>query len=136
MTYRYLTIKVNGKTKLKHRHIMEQHLGRPLHPGEQVHHRDENIRNNDIGNPVLLTAAEHQALHKQKHPLQAECRHCGGVFTPSPTKRARAKSCSPMCANALRSKSEKATKARQKALSEALIRANFTHEREIGLVAA
>lgn len=35
MTYRYLTVKVNGKTKLKHRHIMEQHLDRALLPGEQ-----------------------------------------------------------------------------------------------------
>lgn len=39
MAYRYPTVKVNGKTKLKHRHVMEQHLGRPLLPTEQVHHK-------------------------------------------------------------------------------------------------
>lgn len=28
MAYRYLTVKVNGKTKLLHRHLMEIRLGR------------------------------------------------------------------------------------------------------------
>ncbi len=134
MTYRYLTVKIDGKTKLKHRHIMELHLGRPLEAGEQVHHRDENIRNNDIGNLVVMTAKDHIAEHKQKHPLQSTCQHCGAIFTPAPTKRARAKSCSRPCANALRSKTEKATKSGPP-LSEALIRANFTHEREIARAA-
>jgi hypothetical protein len=135
MTYRYLTVKVDGKTKLKHRHIMEQHLGRALLPAEQVHHRDENIRNNDISNLVVMTAKDHMAEHKQKHPLQLTCQHCGKTFTPAPTKRARAKSCSMPCANALRSKTEKATKSRAP-MARALIQANFMHEGEIGWVAA
>lgn len=121
MTYRYLTVKVDGKTKLKHRHIMEQHLGRALLPGEQVHHKDENIRNNEINNLEVMTGAAHQAQHKQKHPLTTDCTVCGATFTPAPTKRGRAKTCSTPCANTSRSISEKATKGR----------ANFAHEAEI-----
>lgn len=120
MTYRSLTVKINGKTKLKHRHIMEQHLGRALRPDEQVHHKDENIRNNDIGNLEVLTVAQHQAQHKQKqkHPMTMDCKICGKTFTPAPTKRGRAKTCSKACADTSRSITEKATKGR----------ANFAHE--------
>lgn len=128
MTYRYLTIKVAGKTKLKHRHVMELHIGRPLASNEHVHHKDENIRNNDISNLELMTAAKHQSMHKQKHPLTSQCKVCGGKFTPAPTKRARAKTCSKPCANELRSRTERATKSRPPL-------ANFKHEREIARVA-
>lgn len=124
MTYRYVTEKFNGKTKLKHRHNMEQHSGRALLPGEQVHYRDENIRNNDISNLVVMTAKDHMAEHTQKHPLQLACQHCGKTFTPAPTKRARAKSYSSPRANALRSKTERATKSHAP-MAQALIPANF-----------
>ncbi len=110
MTYRYLTVKVNGKTMLKHRHLMEKHLGRALVAGEQVHHKDENTRNNDIKNLEVLTAAQHMAQHKQKYPLTTDCAVCGTTFTPAPTKRGRAKTCSTPCANISRSITEKATK--------------------------
>lgn len=44
-----------------------------------------------------LCAACHSQLHNQKHPLTKACVVCGAEFTPSPTKRARAKTCSPAC---------------------------------------
>jgi hypothetical protein len=39
----------------EHRLVMEEHLGRPLKPSEQVHHRDGDRTNNDISNLELWT---------------------------------------------------------------------------------
>lgn len=47
-----------------HRIVAEQILGRPLKPGEVVHHIDGNKRNN---NPENLMVFASQALHAQWH---------------------------------------------------------------------
>lgn len=47
-----------------HRIVAEQMLGRPLKPGEVVHHIDGNKRNN---NPENLMVFASQALHAQWH---------------------------------------------------------------------
>lgn len=39
----------------------------------------------------------HSQHHNQKHPLTKACVICGKSFTPHPTKRERAKTCSPAC---------------------------------------
>jgi len=49
----------------KHRHIMEQHIGRKLLDNEDVHHIDGNRFNNDISNLQLMTHAEHTNYHNQ-----------------------------------------------------------------------
>jgi HNH endonuclease len=54
----YRVITVNGRTVLEHRHVMEQHLGRPLRKGETVHHRDGNRSRNTIDNLELWTRAQ------------------------------------------------------------------------------
>ena len=49
-----------------HRVVAEQKLGRKLHPGEIVHHKDENKLNYSLDNlEVLKNQAEHLRLH---HP--------------------------------------------------------------------
>jgi len=56
--YRVLTI--NGKQILEHRHVMAQHLGRPLLPTESVHHKDGNRSRNVIGNLEIWLESEYR----------------------------------------------------------------------------
>jgi hypothetical protein len=58
-------IKVNGKSKMLHRVIMEEKLGRQLDPRERVHHIDCDERNNGDGNLYLFdNARQHQVAHR------------------------------------------------------------------------
>lgn len=47
----------------EHRLVMERKLGRPLKSNEIVHHKDRNVRNNNLSNLVLTTRAKHAAHH-------------------------------------------------------------------------
>jgi hypothetical protein len=63
-----------GKTKYvkrcgrhEHRIVAEQILGRPLEPGEIVHHIDRDGRNNDPSNLMIFgSRAEHMAEHRDE----------------------------------------------------------------------
>lgn len=66
--------KGEGKTYTKtyqrhtHRIVAEQKLGRPLRPGEIVHHKDENILNNHPDNiEIFASQAEHARHHALKN---------------------------------------------------------------------
>lgn len=48
----------------EHRLVMEQFIGRYLTPEEQVHHKDEDKRNNDISN---LELCANQKEHSEQH---------------------------------------------------------------------
>lgn len=62
----YRQIKIDGKNKREHRHVVELHLGRALLRSEDVHHIDKNKLNNAIDNLEILPHGKHATLHNNK----------------------------------------------------------------------
>ena len=78
----YRVICVDGIRKYEHRHVMEQHLGRPLLSTEVVHHKDHNRANNDISNLELLSShSEHRKLHSTRYAgeFEKQCSFCNEI---------------------------------------------------------
>ena len=48
----------------EHRSVAEEMLGRPLQPGEIVHHMDNQKHNNDPSNLQVMSRAEHLRVHR------------------------------------------------------------------------
>ena len=72
---RYL--KENGKHV--HREVAAKVLGRPLAPGEVVHHEDRAKNNNDPHNLIVFINQEHHARHhKLGHVNHTPC-DCDGI---------------------------------------------------------
>ncbi|MBZ9751743.1 HNH endonuclease [Deinococcus sp. HMF7604] len=70
--------KATGKKVLLHRKIAEERLGRPLLPGEIVHHRDGDSSNNDPENLLVLPSQRYHA-HVEYH-LRCEKRGMPNLF--------------------------------------------------------
>ena len=45
---------VNGIKKTVHRHVMEEHLGRPLEPTEHVYHVNGDSKDNRLENLIII----------------------------------------------------------------------------------
>lgn len=70
--------------------LMEQKLGRPLKPNEDVHHKDENPDNNELNNLEIYMHGEHQRMHSAKFKDTAEiCIICGNQFIMPAAKWSR-----------------------------------------------
>ena len=62
-----------------HREVAVNVLGRPLEPGEVVHHEDRNKHNNDPHNLIVFISQEHHARHhKLGHVNHTPC-ECDGI---------------------------------------------------------
>lgn len=61
----YIRLTLNKKRVLKHRLIVEKHLGRKLTDSEIVHHKDGDNTNNDISNLDVITQSEHIKIHRK-----------------------------------------------------------------------
>ncbi|THF66699.1 HNH endonuclease [Deinococcus sp. Arct2-2] len=71
-SYRKLKNKQTGRAELVHRQIAAARLGRPLWPGEVVHHLDGDSTNNSLDNLFVLPS---QGFHAHmEHVLRLERR--------------------------------------------------------------
>lgn len=62
----YEYVLTGGRQVAKHRHMMEEHLGRRLDPhNEVVHHINGDRLDNRIENLKLMTRAEHMNVHRE-----------------------------------------------------------------------
>lgn len=94
----YRMTKINGKSRLMHRAIMERHIGRKLSRFELVHHKNGNKKDNNIDNLEVVNPKEHASVHNmQKYPIEKNCEVCGKKYIPKPTKRKISKTCSREC---------------------------------------
>lgn len=59
----YIEVWTPTGVRLEHQVVMEGVIGRPLQPGEVVHHRDQNKVNNSPENLKLTTQSEHIREH-------------------------------------------------------------------------
>lgn len=77
----YRRFRHGGRFRMEHDVVWEEHHGRPVPPGHDVHHVDFDKLNNVIENLVLLTKLEHKRIHSgceiRDGVWWKPCRLCG-----------------------------------------------------------
>lgn len=84
--------------------VAEATLGRKLLPNEDVHHEDENKKNNSPDNLQVLTKSQHSMLHgknKVRHGVNIICPVCGKEFYAKASHAPKRTTCSVKCASEL-----------------------------------
>lgn len=56
---------------MKHRVVAEKMLGRPLRPGEVVHHKDGDKHNNDPENLMIFKSQKEHVKYHIEHPEES-----------------------------------------------------------------
>lgn len=81
--------KITKKVVSYPRILMEEKLGRPLEPYEQVHHKDENPLNNSLDNLEITKLGEHQREHslKYRENITVKCVRCNKDFNLTPKQQ-------------------------------------------------
>lgn len=67
LKWKYRGMKINGKKKDVHRHLMEIHLKRKLERHEVVHHKNGDSLDNRLENLEVMTLSDHARMHMKSH---------------------------------------------------------------------
>ena len=78
MSYPYKATSVNGRMKLVHRLIYEEHHG-PIPEGMHIHHVDGDTANNDIGNLECVPDREHRKHHGSSDRTDKQIQHLESI---------------------------------------------------------
>lgn len=140
--YLFVTLWRDGSCQYVKVHHLVARAFLPASEKPQINHKDFDKKNNGASNLEWVTAQENSRHRiaaipgisgatasslleevyasrrkpaRIQHPKVKTCLVCGDDFTPRPTARERAKTCSWPCANALRSRTTRITKAKQAA---------------------
>lgn len=80
----YYEIRIGGRYKMEHVHVMEQHLGRRLTRSEVVHHKNGDKTDNRLENLEVMTVSEHMRHHHktgiERKVTARTCVICGMTF--------------------------------------------------------
>lgn len=99
---RYRRVTIDGETESQHRRVAAAALGRPLLPGEIVHHENEVKLDNRPENLSVTDPVTHGLHHHPPTlPVEKRCVVCASPFKPHKTKRRRQQTCSWSCRNVL-----------------------------------
>lgn len=81
---KYKALAVDGRRMYLHRYVMETHIGRPLLPSENVHHKNGDTHDNRLENLEILQHGQHSRITRQEHkkPPRTHCMR-GHELTPA-----------------------------------------------------